>query len=40
MHYKRFMIVICDCNDSTFVIYDPNDSGQCYKTIIQANLAY
>jgi len=33
LHYKSFMIVVYDHNGSTIVIYNPDDSGQYYKTI-------
>jgi hypothetical protein len=33
LHYKTFMIIIYNRNDSTIVIYDHNESGQYYKTI-------
>jgi hypothetical protein len=36
LYYKSFMIVIYDRNDSTIVIYDPNESGLYYKTTIIA----
>ncbi len=39
LHYKIFMIIIDDHNDSTIVIYDRNDSGLCYKTMIVASMS-
>jgi hypothetical protein len=38
MYYKSFTIIIYNLNDSKTVIYDRNDSGQYYKTMILANL--
>jgi hypothetical protein len=35
-HYKSFMIVINNCNDSTIIIYDCNDSGLYYTTTVIA----
>jgi hypothetical protein len=36
LHYKIFMIVNYDCNDSAIIIYDRNDSDLYYKTEIVA----
>ncbi len=33
LYYKSFKIVIYDCNDGMFVIYNCNGSGQYYKII-------
>jgi hypothetical protein len=33
LYYKSYRILIYDCNDSTIIIYDHNDSGHYYKTI-------
>jgi hypothetical protein len=37
LYYKSFMIVIYNCNDSTIVIYDRNDSGLYYKSLTIIN---
>ncbi len=31
LYYKSFRIVTYNCNDSTILIYDRNDSGHYYK---------
>ncbi len=36
LYYKGFMIVIYNRNDSKILIYDQNDCGQYYKTMILA----
>ncbi len=38
LYFKSFMIVIYNCSESVIVIYNYNDSGQYYKTMILANL--
>ncbi len=39
LYYNSITTVVYDCNDSTVAIYNRNDSGQYYKTMILANLA-
>jgi hypothetical protein len=39
LHYKSFIIVIYECNDSMIVIYDRNDSGLYYKSFTIVNYA-
>ncbi len=39
LYYKSFMIVIYDCNDSSIVIYNPNDRGLYYKSLTIINYA-
>ncbi len=37
LYYKSFTITIYNGNDNKIVIYDLNDSGKYYKTMILAN---
>jgi hypothetical protein len=39
LFYKSFTIIIYNRKDSMIIIYDRNDSGQYYKTLILDNLA-